>query len=121
MKQIVISSLYLLVLFSISHFIFDPTYLYYELRWLDIPMHILGGFGVASLSAAVYSHLLKENISLWKILIAYSVVAVAWETYEYARDLLAYQAGNGWLDTAKDYLNGVIGSLIAYRFLIKNK
>jgi hypothetical protein len=53
MKQIMLSALYLLTLFSISEFIFNPTYLYYEIVWLDIPMHIFGGFGVASLTWAV--------------------------------------------------------------------
>ena len=34
--------------------LFEPTYLYYEIWWLDIPMHILGGMGVASLTYSVF-------------------------------------------------------------------
>lgn len=118
MKQIVTSSLYLLVLFSISYFIFDPSNLYYELKWLDIPMHVLGGFGVASLVSAVYAYFGKE-ISLWKLFIAYTLVAVAWELYEYFDDLLAGENGNGWLDTIGDYINGGIGVAVAYALMKK--
>lgn len=118
MKQIVISSLYLLVLFSISQFIFTPTELYYELKWLDIPMHLLGGFGVASLVSAIYSYFGKP-ISMWKLFIMYTLVAIAWELYEYIHDLIKDQKWNGWFDTVADYINGGIGVAIAYRLIKK--
>jgi hypothetical protein len=117
MKQIVTSLLYLLILFSISQFIFDPTHLYYEIWWLDIPMHVLGGFGVASLVSATYSYFGKK-VSLWEIFIWYTLVAISWELYEYAHDLARGQEWNGWLDTSADYINGVFGTAIAY-FLMK--
>jgi hypothetical protein len=53
MKYVAFSSLYLVTLFAISRYLFEPMYLYYELPWLDIPMHVLGGFGVASLAIAL--------------------------------------------------------------------
>lgn len=118
MKRIVISLLYLLVLFSVSHFIFDPTHLYYELRWLDIPMHILGGFGVASLVSALYSHAGKR-VSLTELVLAYTFVAVAWELYEYANDITIGRAWNGWFDTLKDYIDGGIGAFVAYGLMKK--
>lgn len=118
MKQIVISSLYLLVLFSLSYFIFDPAHLYYELKWLDIPMHILGGFGVASLVSALYSYFGKP-ISPWKIFIAYTFAAVAWELYEYVHDVVIGREWNGWFDTIKDYIDGGIGAAISYRLMKK--
>lgn len=118
MKRIVISLLYLLVLFSISQFIFDPTHLYYELKWLDIPMHILGGFGVASLTAALYSYFGK-TVSFWKLFIAYTFIAVAWELYEYFHDVIVNRVWNGWPDTAGDYVNGALGVIISYRLMKK--
>lgn len=118
MKQIVISSLYLLVLLAL-HFIFDKANLYYELRELDIPMHILGGFGIASLASAVFSYFGK-TVSLWNIFIAYTVVAIAWELYEYVRDINAGRPWNGWPDTLSDYANGAVGMAAAY-FLMKKK
>src|SRR6185369_9427789 len=85
MKQIITSALYLLTIFAVSQFIFEPTHLYYELRWLDIPMHIMGGFGVASLSSAVLAYF-KKPVSFWKLFFMYTVIALAWETYEYMHD-----------------------------------
>jgi hypothetical protein len=118
MKQIITSALYLLTIFAVSHFIFEPTYLYYELRWLDIPMHIMGGFGVASLVSAIATYR-GRTVSFVQLFIAYSLVAFAWEAYEYAKDVLAYSAWNGWFDTLKDYINGIIGVGIAYLFIKK--
>ena len=118
MKQIVISSLYLLVLFSISYFVFDPSHLYYELKWLDIPMHILGGFGVAFLVSALLKYS-GRSVSFWKILIAYTVVAVVWEAYEYVHSLTTDALWSGWFDTVKDYIDGLIGMSLAYRLLKK--
>ncbi len=118
MKQILTSALYLLAIFSVSHFIFDPTHLYYELKWLDIPMHIMGGFGVASLTAAVFSYI-EKPVSFWKVFFVYSAVALSWEVYEYVHDLVTYMDWNGWFDTIKDYIDGIIGMSIAYLFVRK--
>jgi hypothetical protein len=46
MKYVAFSSLYLVALFAISRYLFEPMYLYYELPWLDIPMHVLGEMGL---------------------------------------------------------------------------
>ncbi len=118
MKQIITSALYLLTIFSVSHFIFDPTHLYYELKWLDIPMHIMGGFGVASLTSAVLAYFNKP-ISFWRLFFVYSVVALAWEMYEYLQDIANYSDWNGWFDTMKDYFDGIIGMSVAYLFIRK--
>jgi hypothetical protein len=118
MKQIITSALYLLTIFSVSHFIFDPTNLYYELKWLDIPMHIMGGFGVASLSSAVLAYL-KKPVSFWKLFFVYSAVALVWEAYEYIQDIANYSDWNGWFDTLQDYVNGLIGMGVAYLFIRK--
>lgn len=119
MKQIIISVLYLLIVFCVSQFIFEPTHLYYELKWLDIPMHIMGGFGVASLAVAVAEYY-KRPVTLWKLVLAYVVVAVAWEAYEYVHDVITNSEWNGWVDTIKDFIDGAIGTGIAY-ILVKKK
>lgn len=118
MKQILTSALYLLTIFAVSHFIFEPTYLYYELRWLDIPMHIMGGFGVASLIAAILSYF-EKDVSFWRLFWVYTLAALGWEAYEYANDLMNMAEWNGWFDTIKDYINGLIGVSIAYLFIRK--
>lgn len=118
MKQIVTSALYLLTLFSVSHFIFDPTNLYYELRWLDIPMHIMGGFGVASLTAAISTYFNKP-VSFKYLLAVYIAVAGVWELYEFINDMQHFTNWNGWFDTVKDLVDGFIGMSIAYLFIRK--
>jgi hypothetical protein len=116
MKQIITSAFYLLTIFAVSHYIFEPTYLYYELWWLDIPMHIMGGFGVASLTSAILSYF-DEETSFWKLFVVYAVVAIAWESYEYMRDIVSYTEWNGWFDTLKDFVDGLIGVGFAYFFI----
>ena len=118
MKYIVSSALYLLALFCLSEFVFDPTNLYYELPWLDIPMHVMGGFGVASLALAIASHKNKP-VTLFRLLVAYSFIAVAWELYELANDMMNSSVWNGWSDTTSDFINGAMGALGAYYLLKK--
>ena len=115
MKSIIGSALYLLALFSLSTFVFDPSHLYYELWWLDIPMHIFGGFGVASLAGSVLAYR-GMKVSYVRLFIAFSVVAVAWELYEYIHDLVIVHEWNGWFDTIKDLIDGAIGMSVYYWF-----
>lgn len=81
-------------------------------------MHIMGGFGVASLSAAVFAYF-KKPVTLWNLFLIYVAVASVWELYEYINDLAQYTDWNGWFDTIKDYLNGLIGVGLAYLFIGK--
>lgn len=118
MKYIIISALYLITLFCLSKFVFDPTYLYYELWWLDIPMHIMGGFGVAALTGSILSYKGKK-VSYIKLCIVYSVVAVSWELYEYLHDIISGGEINNIIDTASDFINGLVGMSVAYLFVKK--
>jgi hypothetical protein len=117
MRHIIISGFFLLALLSLSVFIFDPTHLYFEIPWLDIPMHILGGFGVASfvMSVATYG---KQKLSFTQVFIVYLCVAITWELYEFAHDLLRGTAWTGWPDTIKDLFDGAVGATTAF-FLLK--
>jgi hypothetical protein len=116
MKQILTSALYLIMIFSLSHFVFEPSNLYFELKWLDIPMHIMGGFGVAALVAAVLSYY-DNSVTFWKLLLAYTLAAIAWEVYDHLQGFVDYSTVSGWLDTVKDYVDGLIGASLAYLFI----
>lgn len=118
MKQIITSLLYLLTIFCVSHFIFEPTHLYYEIKWLDIPMHIMGGFGVASLVSSIYSYKGK-SVSFWTLFFTYTAVAITWEVYEYIRAVMTYSETSGIVDTIKDYIDGLIGMSLAYSLIRK--
>lgn len=118
MKHIISSLLYLLILFCLSKFVFDPTNLYYELPWLDIPMHGMGGFGVASLAIAIANYK-KRTLSLQTVILVYLGVALGWELYELAHDLINGSSWNGWPDTISDVINGGVGALVSYYLLKK--
>jgi len=106
------------VLLSLSVFVFDPSKLYFELPWLDIPMHILGGFGVVSLALAVAAYK-KHKITCITAMAIYLCVAVGWELYEMIKDLVNNTTFGSWQDTLSDIVNGAIGALVAWYLLKK--
>lgn len=114
MRQIIISGFFILALLCLSVFIFDPSNLYFEIPWLDIPMHMLGGFGVASFVIAVATYG-KQKFSLAQVLVLYLCVAVTWELYEFIKDVIVHHvAWNGWHDTLWDITNGALGATVAF-------
>ena len=118
MKNIILSALYLLILFCVSEFFLEPSNLYYEFKWLDIPMHLLGGFGVAALTAGILKYT-KHPVSFAKVVAVYLLIAVMWEAYEYIHDLVRMVVWNGWIDTTKDVFMGGVGASIAYTLMKK--
>jgi hypothetical protein len=119
MKHIITSALFLLIVFCISAFIFEPSHLYFELPWLDIPMHVIGGLGVAVFVTAIATHG-KQKLSLTQVLILYLCVALVWELYEFVKDVVIQKVEwNGWSDTLADIFNGGVGAIVAYLFLKK--
>lgn len=118
MRNIIISGFFLLSLLCLSVFIFDPTNLYFELPWLDIPMHVLGGFGVASFVMAVTIHS-KQKLTLTQVIILYLCVALTWELYEFVKDVVVrHTEWNGWNNTLLDIVNGALGAIAAF-FILK--
>lgn len=115
MKSIITSVTYLIVLLALSVFVFDPTKLYYELPWLDIPMHIMGGFGVASLALSI-SLYKKHTLSYSSVILLYLLVAFGWELYEFAQDQMQHLDWNGWSDTLSDTFNGAVGATVSYYY-----
>lgn len=118
MKHIIISTIYLLFLFCVSKFIFDPVYLYYELPWLDIPMHIMGGFGVAALALSLFSYK-KIKVSYLRLFFVYLFIAISWELYEYFFNPIFLTTEYDWIDTISDLINGFIGMNLVYLFIKK--
>ena len=78
-------------------------------------MHIIGGFGVASLGVAVFSFS-KVRASYVKVFVFFFCIAVAWELYEYIHDLILVREWNGWHDTIKDLVDGTLGMSLFYFF-----
>ncbi len=116
MKSIILSGSALLFTFLVSKYIFGPTNLFYEIWWLDIPMHVWGGFLSAWFAGACIKYW-NQDISYTAVILSFLVIAFVWEVYEYIIDTKEYLS-KGFLDTVADIINGVLGAT-AWYFLLK--
>lgn len=115
MRTIIFSIIFLGILFGVSRFIFEPTYLYYEFLWLDIPMHILGGVGIAFFVSSILKFN-NKNVSFLFLFLTYVIVALSWEVYEYIRGVIVYSDMSKWIDSMMDFFYGLLGVLLFYFF-----
>ncbi len=115
MKNIFLSALFILIIFSVSQFIFEPTYLYYEIWWLDIPMHILGGLSFALLFISIFNYQ-KKKITFAKLVLVVMMVGILWEIYEYDVHIFFGRDWNGIADTIKDLFDDFLGVSFVYLF-----
>lgn len=108
--------------FLVSEYILVPANLYYELWWLDIPMHIWGGFLIGSLSISLLRLQNKSSlISVHHVLAYVLFVAIIWEVAEYFKGVVDYTEMFGWFDTVKDLVDGALGGYLALKLWQKSK
>lgn len=94
--------------------------------WMDIPMHILGGFWVASIFIAVTEsrpdifEIKKHLLLSFVLVISFAVlIGVFWELWEYAFDyyfnvvIAQYSVSMTLSDTLGDLINDLMGGIIA--------
>ncbi len=103
---------FLLALFSCAilalvHNVATAESLYWTYRWLDVPMHLLGGFGMASLLIAFLFRYRPVYLLLGMV-----AISVGWEVFEVL--IGTPQSADYVFDTAKDLLNNAIGGSVAY-------
>lgn len=103
------------------HWVATIFCLYFYIKWLDIPMHLLGGAAIAYLSLGILDYVkapykIKKQTLVLDILFAIcftATVAILWEFYEYVSDIILQdQLQTGVEDTLGDLLNGLIGSSV---------
>lgn len=99
--------------YYLSKNILEPLNFYNDYRWLDIPMHILGGFLFASLFLNIIS---DKYINFKNILYFVLFIGISWEIFEYTLDIINLTSFPGWLDTFKDLLDDIIGAYLAFVF-----
>ncbi len=100
------------------HLISQELSLYYYVRWLDTPMHFLGGMAIAAGSYYIFKHLEDKGelktTPVVKIFLAIAITALAatlWEITEFAGDtLLQTHMQPGVWDTMKDLTMGLLGA-----------
>ncbi len=99
---------------------------YYSVRWLDIPMHILGGWCVALGVHYFFSVRwgnVSQKLSWWEyglfVVGIVAMVGIAWEWYELFADVIlnglyAYNAAPGPIhfDTMKDLFDDMVGAVV---------
>ena len=109
-------------LFFFSELVAQLTNWYSAFPWIDIPMHLIGGFLAAITLDEVFRfwrvrgylakfHPLLEILFLTSLVV---VIAVFWEFHEFLRDTIFYthfQISQG--DTMHDLLMGMTGGLFA--------
>jgi hypothetical protein len=93
-------------LLLILHLWFLGDFYYWQYRWIDNPMHVLGG---AALGTFLLAFISPRRATLY--LATIFALTVAWEVFEYVAGISTNQP-QYWIDTIKDIANGVVGSCI---------
>ena len=118
------------IIIPISAFHAFATYwhLYFYIWWLDIPVHIFGGFWVGLTALAMYYHTLlkqKKNRSR-KFIFAYVFGAAlvfggGLELFEYviAQSIAGTEFDS--IDTLSDVCNDLIGSMLAGAYFLRQR
>ncbi len=119
MRNIIFTLLAIICTFSISQFVFNPLNLYYEIWWLDIPMHILGGalFALLFVNLSTY---FKLKLEVKSLLIFVFFVGLVWEVYEYSMYVYFNYDWGGMYDSIKDLFDDMLGASIALYINNKN-
>ncbi|MDQ5962517.1 MAG: hypothetical protein QG653_324 [Patescibacteria group bacterium] len=120
MSRIIYSLIFLATLFLVSRFVFEPANLYYELKWLDIPMHVLGGLGIGALGYAVFTYR-QKSISFFSLFLMFALVTLVWEGYEFLRGVMDYNELSDYVDTVFDTINGALGVYISHFLATSSK
>ncbi len=114
MRKALITLLFILTTFLVSRYVFEPANLYYELPWLDIPMHILGGYLIGTLFIILGEKnktVGTKSYFFWALFLTMA----AWEIFEYERGMVEYTRLYDYFDSIKDVAFGYLGAYLAYK------
>jgi hypothetical protein len=103
--------------YIISEKVLLPFNFYYDYKWLDIPVHMLGAFLFTNLFLQAIK---SKYIDFRNVLIFILFIGIGWEFLEYIKDVINLKSFVGWADTLKDLLNDILGAYLAFLFY-KNK
>ena len=127
MYNLKISLITLLILTAVLYFHLQgmAEYLYVKYWYYDIMMHILGGAGIA-MSAycfAIFFNIECLKSKIWKIIILTFIAGVAWELFEVYYNIAGARLWTTayYIDTTKDLIDDVIGSVIVYYLIRRQK
>jgi hypothetical protein len=127
-KKLLLISLLTILFIAIFHYMAIKYSWYWTYKWMDIPVHIVGGFWVSLTSlwvALKIKHI--DNINGYKkkaLLIMLSsvfIIAILWEIFELVFKVTSLNSINYWQDTLGDIFNSFIGGVLSFLYFIKNK
>ena len=127
-KRLLAISLITILFILVFHYLALSYSWYWTFRWLDIPVHIIGGFWV-SLTALWISLKIRhidgiygyKRKALLVMLASVLIVAIFWEIFELIiKETSLYNTGY-WRDSLSDVFNSFVGGMMAFLYFIKNK
>jgi hypothetical protein len=123
MRKIFLSLLLILFVFLFSRLVLEPRDIYIKLFWIDIPMHILGGFVWSYLFINLNSYF-KFNFKIKHILFFVLLIAIIWEIYEIitgVANLNILDSKYGIPDTLQDITFGLFGAFLACKIFYSHR
>ncbi|MDR3558393.1 MAG: hypothetical protein P4L61_02575 [Candidatus Pacebacteria bacterium] len=112
-----IPAIILLTIALLLHTLGDMFYIYTIVTWYDDPLHFISGLGLGFSFYWLLTMFWKgsKGKDIWAIVALVLVAATAWECFEAFFDMAGYPVGSVayCVDTAKDIINGVLGSVAA--------
>ncbi len=116
----------LIFIIAVGNAIADYWHLYFYLRWLDIPMHIMGGLWVSLFALVGYYTFFagkpKDRSSFFVIAFAIAAgltIGLGWEIFEFEVDKHIAASGIDLGDTLKDLVDDFIGACIGAAIFLK--
>jgi hypothetical protein len=107
------------IVILVIHVYADAHSLYFTYKWLDIPMHLLGGFVVALLGVCLYTLYNQKTtkVFFWILILLFVlVIGSFWEIFELSMSVMYHvQTMNltNIYDTVSDLINDTIGAIVA--------
>jgi hypothetical protein len=118
----------LLIAILVTHIFATYYHWYWTIWWLDIPMHLAGGFLIGMLTLLYVERHRVEHFSrliflekFFLVLGVAALIGIFWEFYEFFMDvfflkhqLALYLTQLGAVDTMKDLADDLMGALLAF-------
>lgn len=127
-KKLLFLSLITIFLLALLHYFGIKLHWYFYYQWLDIVAHILGGLWVTFSALWIFLKMKRlENIQNHKLKLflimffSVLVIGILWEYFEVTNGNVFMNMNGYWPDTLSDVLNGFIGGVLAYLYIIKNE
>jgi hypothetical protein len=100
---------------SVLHYLALTLYLYWQIWWFDIPMHVFGGAVIVlGMYTAVELRILPAFVTrqLFSVLAFVLVIALGWEVFQYL--ITEVLKPNYVTDTLGDIIVGVLGGMVGF-------